>query len=77
MNVFFPLFESYLRFQICGHKMFGVHFFLCRFPNFCPLQTEFQERNKVAAMLKEFVMHQKEQLRSVESRLTVSDIIWT
>ncbi|XP_063683058.1 regulation of nuclear pre-mRNA domain-containing protein 1B-like [Bolinopsis microptera] len=34
------------------------------------LQTEFQERNKVAAMLKEFVMHQKEQLRSVESRLT-------
>lgn len=34
------------------------------------LQTEFTERNKVSAMLKEFVMHQKEQLRNVETRLT-------
>lgn len=34
------------------------------------LQNEFQERNKVATMLKEFVMHQKDQLRNVESRLT-------
>ena len=35
------------------------------------IQNEFQERNKVATMLKEFVMHQKDQLRNVESRLTV------
>lgn len=34
------------------------------------LQTEYQERNKVAAMLKEFVLHQKDQLRNVESRLS-------
>lgn len=34
------------------------------------LQNEFHERNKVAQMLKEFVIHQREQLRNVETRLS-------